>query len=252
MKKEKLINLICEKFNLTEKQATGLILSGSVLVNEVPVYKTGALIDYNKTIRIKDSQKYVSRGAYKLLTAFRNFNIDISNKICIDIGSSTGGFTQVLLEKGALKVYAVDCGRNILDYSIRKDKRVISLEGTKYSDLSKELISDSIDFAVIDASFTSVVKIIEFLNKKLNINWIVALIKPQFEYKRLTAKLNLDSNFNGIVINENDRKLIIDEVCKEISALGLTVSDCIESDIKGTNGNLEYLAQIKSKNNIAF
>jgi 23S rRNA (cytidine1920-2'-O)/16S rRNA (cytidine1409-2'-O)-methyltransferase len=245
VKKEKLITIVCNKFDLNEKEASGYILSGSILVNEVIVTKKGLLIDTDKNVRIKQKDKYVSRGAYKLLTAFNNFNLSVHDKICIDIGSSTGGFTQVLLEKGASKVYSVDCGNNLLHYSLRSDKRVVIIENKKYSELQNSFFNEKIDLAVIDVSFTSVNKAIEFIYKNLNVNEIVALVKPQFEYERLKENLKLSNNFKGIVKDNNDLLLIINEIKKEINLIGLNVLNYIESEIKGTKGNTEYLFYIK-------
>ncbi len=241
MKKEKLIDIIAETFNLDKKEAAGLILSGKVLVEDVPVTKIGIKVDKDKYIRIKKKEKYVSRGAYKLLTALDNFSISVKGKICIDCGSSKGGFTQVLLEKGVKKVYAIDCGINQLDYVLRNNDKVIVMENKKISDLTISCFNEKIDLAVMDVSFCSSIYLINHIYKKLNICEMVVLIKPQFEYKRLSLKLNLSDNFNGIIENCNDRDKIIKYISEEIINLGLNVYDVIPSSIKGLKGNLEYL-----------
>lgn len=244
MKKEKLINIIKKKYNLSGKEATGLILSGKVLVDELRVTKIGHPVDIDSNIRIKEKSKYVSRGAYKLLTAFKNFNISVENKICIDVGSSTGGFTQVLLEKGAKKIYAIDCGTNQLDYSLRKNNKIVVMEKIKFTDVKPSCFNEKIDFAVMDVSFTSSIHLIKHLQDNLNINQMVVLIKPQFEYQRLKSKLNLQDNFKGIVKNQNDLEKIVKYIKSEIESLGLKIHNLIPSNIKGTKGNLEYLFHI--------
>jgi 23S rRNA (cytidine1920-2'-O)/16S rRNA (cytidine1409-2'-O)-methyltransferase len=241
MIKESLIMLVKEKYNFTEKKAIGLILSGNVIVDDKVITKSGIKINIDSNIRIKNQKEYVSRGAYKLLTAFSNFNINVENKICIDCGSSTGGFTEVLLEKGAQKVFSIDCGENQLDYSIRINKKVSVFENTKMQELKKSDIIERVTFAVMDVSFTSSIFLVKHLNQEFEIKEMVILIKPQFEYERLKERLNLSSNFNGVIENNEDRIKIIDEIIKEITELGLKVVGFVESCIKGAKGNIEYL-----------
>lgn len=244
MKKERLIDIIIEKYNLDEKEAAGLILSGKVLVEEEPVAKIGIKINKDKDIRLKKKERYVSRGAYKLLTALDNFVISVNSKICIDCGCSKGGFTQVLLERGAKKVYAVDCGFNQLDYILRNNNKVILMENKKISDLTSTCFDENIDLAVMDVSFCSSVYLIKHIYENLKITEMIVLIKPQFEYKRLSLKIKLSNNFNGIVKNSDDRDEIIKYITKEIIDLGLNVYNIIPSSIKGVKGNLEYLFYI--------
>ncbi len=244
MKKEKLIDIIIKKYQLSEKEASGLILSGNVLVDDKPVTKSGIKFTEDKIIRIKKSEKYVSRGAYKLLTAFNNFSISVNDKICIDCGCSKGGFTQVLLEQGAKKVYAVDCGTNQLDYTLRKNNKVVLIENKKINDLSFFTFNEKIDFAVMDVSFTSSILLIKHVYEKLKIREIVVLIKPQFEYERLKKIINLSNNFNGIIKKVEDRDEIIKYITKEITDSGLSIFGITPSSIKGIKGNLEYLFYI--------
>ncbi len=245
MKKEKLIDLVCKKFNLGQKEAAGLILRGDVLLDDKPVTKAGILADPSSEIRIRNKSRYVSRGAYKLLTAFNNFDISVKDKICLDVGSSTGGFTQVLLEMGAKKVYAVDCGKNLLHYSLRNDNRVISFENKKYSDITLSDFNSKIDFAVSDLSFASSVKLAVFLHDHLGINEMVILIKPQFEYERLREKLSLGEKFKGVVTDDIERQKITLEVMNELKSAGFNVVSFIQSGIRGTKGNIEYLFHLK-------
>ena len=245
MKKERLVDIIIRKYQFDERKAIGLILSGNVLVDEKPVTKIGFKIDQDKVIRIKkNKRKYVSRGAYKLLTALNYFLVSIEDKICIDCGCSKGGFTHILLERGAKKVYAIDCGINQLDYFLRKNEKIILMENKKISDLSLSDFNEKIDLAVMDVSFCSSLPLIKHINDELKINKMIVLIKPQFEFTRLYSKINLSNNFNGIVKKNEDRDEIIKYITKEIINLGLNIYGIIPSAIKGIKGNLEYLFYI--------
>ncbi|MBN2546100.1 MAG: TlyA family RNA methyltransferase [Spirochaetes bacterium] len=245
MKKESLLNIILRKFNLAEKEALGLILAGRILVDEKVYTKAGLKFDENRNFRIKDKNKYVSRGAYKLINAINRFNLNVYNKVCMDIGSSTGGFTQVLLERGAKKVFAVDCGKNQLHYDLRKNAKIISVENKKITELKAEDIGEIIDFAVMDVSFTSSLHIIHYIFNEFLINELVALIKPQFEYEKLKDKLKFTEDFKGIVKTEEERIKIINYLKSEIITSGFKINDIIESGIKGTKGNIEYFFYIK-------
>ena len=245
MKKVKLIDFVKEKYNLTEKEAVGYILSGNVLVDEKIITKVGVFINTSLNVRIRSKSKYVSRGAYKLLHAVNKFNIDIKDKVCVDCGSSTGGFTQVMLEKGAKKVYAVDCGNNLLHYSLRNDSRVFVMENHKVNELKIADFADEIDLAVMDISFSSSVQLVEYLFEKLNVNDVLVLIKPQFEYNRLKERLQLPDDFNGVIKDENIRKQIIDCIICEINDKGFNILGITPSSIKGTKGNLEYFLNIR-------
>jgi 23S rRNA (cytidine1920-2'-O)/16S rRNA (cytidine1409-2'-O)-methyltransferase len=246
MKKQKLLDLIINKFNIEKKTAFGLILAGKVKVNENIVSKPGTLVDENAEISIKKTKEYVSRGAYKLLGAFESFDLNAAGKICLDAGCSTGGFTQVLLEKGAKKVYAIDCGMNLLDFSLRNIPEIILMENTRVLDLKKNDFNEEIDFATIDVSFTTCINIIRHLYFELCIHEIVALIKPQFEYKRISKILGLPPDFNGIITDESVLNKIIDHIKKEIEEFSINIKGISRSGIKGTKGNIEYLFYLGS------
>lgn len=245
MKKETLLNILIHTYNIPEREANGLILSGKVLVNDVPVTKTGTKINSSSSIRIKYKDTYVSRAAHKLLSAFNHFKPDVHNKICIDVGASTGGFSQVLLTHGAKKVFAVDCGTNQLAYSIRMDKRVYAFENTNIKDLDGETLVEPVDFAVIDVSFTSALPIIKHLIDILHIYEMIVLIKPQFEYMRLKDPLGLTGDFNGIVHDSLHIEKILNHIKNEIEVLGISIIGIIPSSLKGTKGNQEYLFYLK-------
>ncbi|HPO48863.1 MAG TPA: TlyA family RNA methyltransferase [Spirochaetota bacterium] len=245
-KKASLVELLEQRFEINPKKAIGLILSGNVLVDEKILSKPNFKIDINSKIRIKEQKKYVGRGAYKLLTAFKYFNLNVKDKICMDVGSSTGGFTEILILKEAKKVYAIDCGTNQLDYSLRINPKVVSMENTKIMELKKNDINDDIEIAVMDVSFTSSINIIVRLFDEFKIKKLITLIKPQFEYERLIDILNLEKNFNGVA-GEKESEEIFNYVKEEIIKSGLIILASKESDIEGTKGNKEYLVEIESR-----
>lgn len=245
MKKHTLKQGVINMTGYPEKKVTALILSGKVLVNEVVITKAGEKINVDSDIRIKEENPFVSRGAYKLLKGIAEFNPIIADRVCLDAGSSTGGFTEVLLLNNARKVYAVDCGSNQLDYKLRIDHRVVSMENIRIQDLLVTDFDPVPDFVVADLSFTSSVPIIDHVFSKINIREGIILIKPQFEYQRLKKILSLDNNFFGVVKSETDRVKIKDYICNEINALGITVEKIIDSPIPGTNGNIEYLSYLR-------
>jgi 23S rRNA (cytidine1920-2'-O)/16S rRNA (cytidine1409-2'-O)-methyltransferase len=143
------------EMNYDEKLADSLIRIGSVFVDEMAITMPQTKIKPNSVIKVKESKKYVSRGAYKLLAALEEFSVDPSGLVCLDVGSSTGGFTQVLLEKGAKYVYALDVGTNQLEYKIRSDARVKTIEKTNLKVITKEMFDQQIDLIVCDVSFIS-------------------------------------------------------------------------------------------------
>ncbi len=248
-----LLQLVTDHYGLSEHEAVGLIMSGKVLVDDRPVTKVG--IKFNDDIltkpnglRIKSLDKYVSRGAYKLLGALTDFAVDVTGLTCLDIGSSTGGFTDVLLQRGAAAVYAVDCGSNQLDYRLRNDPRVTVYENHSIQNMTAADFPSSIDLAVMDVSFTSCVGIIQHIFEHHIAPLMIALIKPQFEYSRLKGELDLSFDFDGIIRDESLSRRIAEHVCDEIAAIsGVSLGGFRESKIKGTKGNVEYLVWMKKE-----
>jgi len=245
-KKIKLVEFLINNYGYSEKEAMAFIMAGRVLINDKVITSPYYHIKDTDNIRIKEKKRYVSRGAYKLLTAFKHFDINVKDKITIDIGSSTGGFTEVLLQKGAKRVYAVDCGKNQIDYSLRINPKVVVIENRVIQSLVKTDFPENVEFAVMDVSFTSSIPIIEHIFLNLDIKDLIVLIKPQFEFKRYREILSLSSDFRGIV-NAEDRDKIIEAVKEEILNMNLEISGVVESEIKGTKGNLEYIFYIKRK-----
>ncbi|CRH45817.1 TlyA family RNA methyltransferase [Mycoplasmopsis arginini] len=181
--KKTLKELIKEKFNLENKKIDSLAMQGKIFINNEKVFLASIKVDENCNIEIKDkSNKYVSRGAYKLKEAIEKFEIEVENKTCLDIGSSTGGFVQVLLENKANKVYALDSGTNQLDFSLRKNDKVVVYEKTNLKNINESLFDEVIELITCDVSFISLKRVFEVCNKIfLNGTKLMALIKPQFE-----------------------------------------------------------------------
>lgn len=216
--------------------AKDLISNSKVLVNNRIVTKLNTLVNNLDTIQVLEEEKYVSRGAYKLKAALEHFNIDISNNIAVDIGASTGGFTQVLLENNAKKIYSIDVGTNQLKQEIKNNPKVVSIEKTNFKDIDKNLIKEKIDFIAIDVSFISINSII---NKIIELNWnnwkAIALLKPQFE---LGKKINKTKGFAKL----SDHKKIIQNFIDTLNIHKIKNLGYIESPIKGAKKeNTEYL-----------
>lgn len=231
---EKLIN----EFGYEKKKAQALIMAGQILVNNEVIIIGSFKLKEKDIIRIKLKKEWVSRGALKLLKAIDNFEINVFNKVCLDIGSSTGGFTHVLLEYGAKKIYALDSGTNQLDFSLRKNEKVISLEKTNLKTINPTLFDEKIDIVTCDVSFISAKNVFNVLNHNIlnKINQIIILIKPQFE-----ANSNLVEK-NGVV-NEKHHQKIINNIINYAHEKGFDFVKIIKSPILGNKSkNIEYLS----------
>ncbi len=217
--------------------AKELIDGGFVLVNGQPAKKPASDVSETDVVEITaPSPKYVSRGGLKLEAAIASFNIDVRGKICCDVGSSTGGFTDCLLQNGAARVYAVDSGTNQLDPSLKHDPRVISIEQFNARELRPETLGEFCDVVTVDVSFISQSYIIENAVSILKNEGIyLGLIKPQFECGR--AGLGK----KGIVKDEKIRSDAVSRVISCAEEKGLTIVSVIESPIRGGDGNTEYL-----------
>ena len=242
VKKQRLDQILFNR-NLAESKtkAQSIIMAGQVFVDGKNINKSGFNINSNAAIEIKNlGPKWVSRGANKLLTALEKNKIIVRNKICIDLGSSTGGFTDVLIQSGADRVYAVDVGTNQLHEKLKKNKKIISLEKTNARYLKNDQFAELIDIMVCDVSFISLKKVIEpNLHLLKNESVIIALIKPQFESKKNETKKGVVKDF-----------IIHQRICNEISEwfnnIGRSkVLNINESPIKGPKGNTEFLITVK-------
>ncbi len=245
-KKMRLDEYLCENEYFEDLEvAKKQIMAGNVIINEQKIDKPGIMIslDKIKTVRIKEKNTpYVSRGGLKLKKAIDVFDLDFKGKIILDIGASTGGFTDCSLQNGARLVYAVDVGTNQLDWKLRNHNQVISIENKHINDLEKNEIKDEIDIIVMDISFISIKKVLHKIKEFLSENsYAVFLIKPQFE----AEKEYIDK---GIVKNIEIHKKIIIDVVEDAKSYDLFLENLTVSPIKGTKGNTEYLAKFSKKN----
>ncbi len=229
--------LFNRKLAETKSKAQAMIMAGQVYVDGKVINKSGININPNSVIEIKNlGPVWVSRGAFKLIKALDVNNINLENKVCMDLGASTGGFVDVLIQRGVKKVYAVDVGTNQLHEKLKQNIKVVNLEKINARYINKDLISELIELLVCDVSFISLKKVIlPNLGLLKNNSNIIVLIKPQFESKKNETK-------KGIV---KDTK-IHNRICEEIKSwfeneCNCVVLNIIESPIKGPKGNIEFL-----------
>ena len=218
----------------SRSQAKSLIEKGDVLIDGKPLKKSSELISPDSKIEI-NAPLFVGRGAFKLEKAIEAFHLDIKNKVFLDVGASTGGFTEVLLMQGASKVYAIDVGHDQLAQKLRDDARVINLEGTNIKDLTE--LPELADGAVMDLSFISITKVLTQVKQLLKPGaFLMALVKPQFEagLERLPK--------DGVVKDDKVRQDILNEVVEFAKQNGWSHLQSITSPIEGKNGNVEFLA----------
>ena len=240
--KERLDVLLVKKGLVNSRQqAKAVIMAGEVFVNGEREDKAGTTFDEKADIVVKSNkQKYVSRGGFKLEKAINNWPIDLNDKICMDIGSSTGGFTDCMLQNGAKKVYAVDVGTNQLAWSLRSNEKVVSMEKTNIRYLTTDQVNDKIQFASVDVSFISLCKILvparELLEEKAQ---MVCLIKPQFE----AGKENVGKK--GVVRDKNVHIAVIEKIIDVIISNNFILLGLDFSPVKGPEGNIEYLCHIE-------
>ena len=247
MIKKRIDQLLVEKQLVeTRTKAKAMVMAGQIFVGEKLINKSGEMFKEDVRIKVKNLQpKWVSRGAFKILHALYNFNIEINNKTCLDLGASTGGFSQVLLKKGAKKIYSVDVGKNQLHEKLRIENKIINIEQTNARYLTSATIRDKIDIIVCDVSFISMKKVIQPCLKFLTNNGkIIALIKPQFEVKKQEIK-------KGVVLDNNVHLRICDEYKNwfEENCL-LKFVGLVESPIKGPKGNKEFLIYCQNYKNL--
>jgi 23S rRNA (cytidine1920-2'-O)/16S rRNA (cytidine1409-2'-O)-methyltransferase len=218
-------------------------MSGSVFVDGQREDKAGSTFPADVTIEVKGNPlKYVSRGGLKLEKAIAQYGIMLEGKICMDVGSSTGGFTDCMLQNGAVKVYSVDVGTNQLAWKLRQDERVVSMERTNIRYLTPDQINDEIAFASIDVSFISLTKVLVPVRELLTAEGeIVCLIKPQFEAGREKV------GKKGVVRDKKVHEEVIELVSGYASDIGFDCLNLNFSPIKGPEGNIEYLLYIKKK-----
>jgi 23S rRNA (cytidine1920-2'-O)/16S rRNA (cytidine1409-2'-O)-methyltransferase len=234
--------LVDQQLVESREQAQRYIRSGWVLIQEQVVSKPGHLYREDITIQLKQKEAYVSRGGLKLEKAYQHFELDFSDKTAMDIGSSTGGFTDFMLQHGSSRVYAVDCGTYQLHLKLRDDPRVILYENTNARYLTHEHISEKVDVCTIDTSFISLKKILPAIVPFLKNNAdIISLIKPQFEAQRADIKKG------GVVKDPSVHENIIHDIKTfGTQELDLEWVDVIPSPLQGPAGNIEFLAYWKT------
>lgn len=248
MKKQRIDIFLVENnyFNNIES-AQKAIMAGLIFINNEPVFNASVIVYESSSIIVKEkSPKFVSRGGFKLEHSLNYFNINLKNKICLDIGSSTGGFTHCMLQYEAAKVYCVDVGYNQLAWKLRNDKRVVIIEKTNFRYLDINKINDKINFVTIDVSFISITKLIDKLQEIINKDTeIVCLIKPQFESK-------YNEVIDGVVNDQNIHLRIINELGDFFIKKQLSIINFTYSPILGMKkSNIEYLIHLKNQPNLS-
>ena len=254
-KKERLDKILTDQgFFETKSKAQGAIMAGDVKVNDEVITKAGYQLELTEKTRIEiKSLPFVSRGGLKLDKAVKAFAIDLKDRICLDAGASTGGFTDCMLQNGAKYVYAVDVGYGQLAWKLRSNERVKTVERTNIKNCEpSEIYTENDpyagilpDFCAMDLSFISVTKVLENIKRLLNPEHfeIVTLIKPQFEAgKELVGK-------NGVVREKSTHKKVIEDVIEFAENIGMYPHQLTFSPIKGPAGNIEYLVQLTNKKN---
>jgi 23S rRNA (cytidine1920-2'-O)/16S rRNA (cytidine1409-2'-O)-methyltransferase len=225
----------------SRQKAQALILAGVVTVDGRRVDKPGAAVADGAEIAVRQSLAYVSRGGLKLEKAMRRFPIDLNGAVCADIGASTGGFTDCMLQRGAAKVYAVDVGYGQLAWKLRTDGRVVCLERTNARYLSRKEIPEPLDFASVDVSFISLRLILPPLRALLRggESRVVCLVKPQFEAGREKV------GKKGVVRDKSAHREVLENFLDNASAAGFAVDGLTWSPIRGPEGNIEYLGFLR-------
>jgi 23S rRNA (cytidine1920-2'-O)/16S rRNA (cytidine1409-2'-O)-methyltransferase len=217
----------------SREKAQALILAGQVLVDGQPALKPGQLISPEAELSVREAFPYVSRGGSKLEEALRVFGLPVENRVALDIGSSTGGFTDCLLKFGACKVYAVDVNIRQLDWKLRQDPRVLPIEKNARF-LEPRDLPETPEITVIDVSFISVLKILPAVRKIMNSGEVLVLIKPQFEAgRRQVGK-------KGIIRDSRVHQQVLEKVLKEISLVGFKVKGLLACSTRGQKGNQEF------------
>lgn len=247
---KKRLDLVLVEKGLVQSRRKGqaLIMAGQILVNDQPVDKPGTLISDEAQIVVKgEPPKYVSRGGLKLEAAIDFFHLDVAGKVCMDVGASTGGFTDCLLQCGAAHVYAIDVGYGQFSWKLRQDSRVTVIERTNIRYMPADRIDRPVDVVTVDVSFISlkivIPKILEIISSwERTETRIVTLIKPQFEVGK--GKVGK----GGVVRDENLHTQVIDELTRFFQQLGLTCESPIASPILGPKGNREFITLLSFTN----
>jgi 23S rRNA (cytidine1920-2'-O)/16S rRNA (cytidine1409-2'-O)-methyltransferase len=241
-RRERLDKLLVDKGLVQSRErAKTIVMAGMVMVGDRVVDKAGSLVDPDSQIRVKDSDHhYVSRGGLKLEEALRGFRVNPKGKVTMDVGASTGGFTDCLLQKGAKRVFAVDVGYGQLAWKLRNDPRVVNLERKNIRYLKAQEVGQKVDLVVIDTSFISVVKFLRnILPMMRDGGEIVALLKPQFEVGRGEV------GKGGVVRERPKHQQVLDRISHFSGSIGLKVRGTMESPLLGAKGNREFFIHLE-------
>ena len=247
--KERLDVLLVErKFFDSRERAKRIIMTGKVLVDDKKIDKAGTLVNHDCEIRLLGEDiPFVSRGGLKLNKAIEEFKLDLNEKIAADIGASTGGFTDCMLQHGAAKVYAIDVGYGQLAWKLRQDSRVINMERTNIRNVTRDMLDDNLNFASIDVAFISLDKVLPVAFDLLGeAGEVVALIKPQFEAGREHV------GKKGVVKDKSIHIAVIEKVLKVAAEIGFKVQALSFSPIKGPEGNIEYLTYLLKNQDVSI
>lgn len=240
--KKKRIDLLLVERGLAESRnrAQRLVMAGEVRVNGEMVHKSSTQVPASAEIEVKQRPKYVSRGGKKLEAAIEAFAINPSGMVCADVGASTGGFTDCLLQNGAVRVYAIDVGYGVLHWTLRQDQRVVVMERTNARYL--ETLPEPVDLVTIDASFISLVLLLPAIRGWFDgkIGQVIALIKPQFEAGRKAAAIHA-----GVIKDESVHEEVLEETLANAAALGFHPVALTPSPVKGPKGNIEFLVDLR-------
>lgn len=238
--------VVADLFKISRSKAQVLIKNGNVKVKENIVNKPAFEVESDENITILQSDNFVSRGAYKLVRAIEVFGLDLTERTVLDMGASTGGFTQVSLLNGASKVYSVDVGHGELDKILVGDKRVVNMEGRDIRTLQRAELED-VDLVVGDLSFISLKHILPKINELFGKIECVLLFKPQFECGKDIAK-----KYRGVIKDKVIHRNLLKEFVEELKLYNFIASNLTYSTIKGKEGNIEYLLHLNGKQNFAF
>lgn len=230
----------------SREKARRAIMAGLVLVDQQRIDKPGTKVNEDSNIVVKGSGlRYVSRGGLKLEKAMKEFDIELADKVCLDVGASTGGFTDCMLQNGASKVFAIDVGYGQLDWKLRQDERVVCMERTNIRYVKVEDLGEQGDFASIDVAFISLKLVLPVVKELIRQGGeIVALVKPQFE----AGKENVGKK--GVVKDIKIHQQVVFDIVNFSSSLGLQIKDFSFSPIKGPEGNIEYLLHLCNNSDI--
>lgn len=236
MKKTRIDTLMLEKNMVASRsKAAALVMAGQVMVDGQKVEKAGMSFPSNVKIEIIENQRFVSRGGEKLQGALSSFNLDVKGQTCVDVGSSTGGFSDCLLQNGAEKIYCIDVGKGILHWKLRSNRRIVVMEETNARNVAS--LPEPIDLVVCDASFISLKTLLPVFEKWLNpTSNIITLVKPQFEAGRVDV-----ARGKGVVRDIEIHKRVLEEVTAFAIALGFSIKGLVKSTLYGPKGNTEFL-----------